>query len=1027
MADLGRFGRIRNPIIALYIHTEHSVFKINNDIDKVDSDAFSSSTLSFKTTNDMSDDSSTFSIMLPLRSQAGIRWDLAIGENDIVIIRVDNNESVLNQGATPVNNNNIMVGLVSEVAYDGEYSSNSEMVQITGQSPAKVFSQFKIGMISEIEQQLSGMGWLWDSGIDDAAYANGGDSDSSGGGSATGGKVSDFDSGSGSTRDKLTKLCKQIADKLGGADWQLVLAQCGAEGGGIDGNSSVNQQDNNFSGIIYIGQEGATKGSGKGDGATGNYAHFKNMAYWALSMYNTLSIMNKASNGGLVKAKTPTQWATALKKGGYFEDSAEHYATLVQKYYDQITGGKSSSSTSTGGSSSTSSSDSSSSGDASTASMDAEKANSPNGGVAFSGNTVAGIEEALIERFKPYILLNYDNSGYTIWDFIDYSDMHSWDNYEFLLDSTGFVNFTGSLYQLQEATLRKPFNEMFYEYTKDGISKLVVRRTPFNPDDWGLLDQVTMSSDEVLSRQVSHTAREQYSVFVDNPGGGLLSTGNDSLSMGANPKTNLDLIKTYGYSKMEVTDLFIQGVDDEYSQYIRTGQNTASADKTSSNNEKGTAYTCASVNSLLAGINRTLLTQKPKTYAQELANKANNISMLQASRLINSYISNAYMLSQATYDDIMNVQNGGGQANTGKHALSFSKVNEFIKKSSSVADFLTKSKPYFKNVSDEELTKLYGASEKGSISKKSYDSAIKAYNKDKTGEKENVQLLDADYFQTILYNWYANNLNFMSGTIIVAGNPDIRLGTIFNDDAVQMRYYVESVSHDFTFTEGFTTTIGVTRGLKYDANGDDARFTPKNMWGNSVDYKGGYMGEAPLNFLSFASSDSGDSSSSSGTSFSGPKGNAIAVKAAEYGATFEKKNYTKKSEVYALGGYGERGSTNPLEHSINGNNIVLDCSSFVRWCFDHEGVTIPNTTWTIRDCGAFDKVNISGSTTDGMKIGDLVFLYNCGHIMFYVGGGKLMGWNGGSTNASWDTTGGCAIVSLSDMGGSHDGYVCRYK
>ena len=62
-----------------------------------------------------------------------------------------------------------------------------------------------------------------------------------------------------------------------------------------------------------------------------------------------------------------------------------------------------------------------------------------------------------------------------------------------------------------------------------------------------------------------------------------------------------------------------------------------------------------------------------------------------------------------------------------------------------------------------------------------------------------------------------------------------------------------------------------------------------------------------------------------------------------------------------------------------------------------------------------------------MKIGDLVFLYNCNHIMFYVGGGKLMGWNGGSTNAAWDTTGGCAIVSLSDMGGSHDGYVCRYK
>ena len=89
------------------------------------------------------------------------------------------------------------------------------------------------------------------------------------------------------------------------------------------------------------------------------------------------------------------------------------------------------------------------------------------------------------------------------------------------------------------------------------------------------------------------------------------------------------------------------------------------------------------------------------------------------------------------------------------------------------------------------------------------------------------------------------------------------------------------------------------------------------------------------------------------------------------------------------------------------------------------------TTGTVTSDIAADKqfkhVPIPSGTTDGMKKGDLVMLHNRGHVMFYVGGGKLMGWNGGKNhNASWDPSGGCKIVPLSYMG-KHDGYALRLK
>lgn len=103
-----------------------------------------------------------------------------------------------------------------------------------------------------------------------------------------------------------------------------------------------------------------------------------------------------------------------------------------------------------------------------------------------------------------------------------------------------------------------------------------------------------------------------------------------------------------------------------------------------------------------------------------------------------------------------------------------------------------------------------------------------------------------------LYNWYVNNPNFYSGNITVLGHPDYRLGNrllyrdIYNNYLYE--FYIESVEHNFTYSSGYTTTLGVTRGLLLTNEDDDGdRFDPPI--GEPQDFKGGYLGELPLDEL----------------------------------------------------------------------------------------------------------------------------------------------------------------------------------
>ena len=160
--------------------------------------------------------------------------------------------------------------------------------------------------------------------------------------------------------------------------------------------------------------------------------------------------------------------------------------------------------------------------------------------------------------------------------------------------------------------------------------------------------------------------------------------------------------------------------------------------------------------------------------------------------------------------------------------------------------------------------------------KKAKASAKKAKEKAQM-DADNVNL--AKKYSVFLANWYGDNNSFISGEIRVLGNPDYRPGTVLMRQDVQRNiayvYYIESVSHEFSYTGGFTTVLGVTRGLPAGVNrfehwnSSDSPLTKDKPGNGDLQlFTGGLFGEmtigklADKGFKENGSDDSDDSNDS---------------------------------------------------------------------------------------------------------------------------------------------------------------------
>lgn len=285
------------------------------------------------------------------------------------------------------------------------------------------------------------------------------------------------------------------------------------------------------------------------------------------------------------------------------------------------------------------------------------------------------------------------------------------------------------------------------------------------------------------------------------------------------------------------------------------------------------------------------------------------------------------------------------------------------------------------------------------------------------GSIANSEGKDVVKYSKKLYKWFCNNPNFFSGDITIVGNPSIRLGNRLGYKDPKSgdiwEFYIESVTHTFSYTEGFVTTLGVTRGLQLkNASDEGQRFS--TPFGASIEFKGGYLGEASLAEQKEAAAKR-DQAAQAGHGSSTPKYSShhIPVKAAELAMSYADNK--KGRTIYEYGG-GHSGQ-NPLTKDPP---YMADCSGFVYWIYKMVGVDISNGGSRTTTSIAANKKTLttlgnigSQSNISALALGDLVFFNDDTHVGIYVGDGNFVAFNGDTGGAfTIDTSGGCQTRSM---------------
>lgn len=633
------------------------------------------------------------------------------------------------------------------------------------------------------------------------------------------------------------------------------------------------------------------------------------------------------------------------------------------------------------------------------------------GGVKMSGSTARDLAESMVERFLDY--MKYDFNGKKIKDFLTW-DLDSWTKDEKLIDNTPFINYEGSLKQLLDDITAKPFNELFFDATPEGKCQMIMRRTPFDEKDWYALPAYYATSADVISESVAVNDTEAYSIFnisLDN------ALGIESMDLGSFPQFFEPLISKYGYRKLEVANRYLQGalIADDSEDTETTTTSTGGTEETSGNVGTG-GRSLDDIYNLVTNVFKSYTRNQVRVLKSKITSSLmgidKRITSTKANTLIDQYLKNE--LTKERFSTVTGITASNASGANGSSTPSYTAVRSFMNnnRTAEPSELTEKLLGRF-NMSENEATSLAQTyiANGNKIDKTQYDDIMQVPDSENatTAGTSSKSLKE---FTKRLANWYCENPNFYSGDITVKGDPKYRLGgRLFVQDAQNdelWEYYIESVQHDYSYSAGFTTTLGVTRGLQ---NGGNDRF--KNYWDKSKDFKGGYLGEMSLEELlkqqeeknNTQQADTGEDSSggSDGVVISG---GTIAEKACDWGRKHSKTESSFRS-AYDWG--GGRSGKDPFLSSP----IATDCSSFVWWCFKHAGIELKGgatgmTTWTIDADTRLKSVSTYGQKSkqvlSRMRVGDIVWFDTAGsntHMGIYCGGNKFVACNGsGSMNES---------------------------
>lgn len=482
-------------------------------------------------------------------------------------------------------------------------------------------------------------------------------------------------------------------------------------------------------------------------------------------------------------------------------------------------------------------------------------------------------------------------------------------------DEQLFTRYEGGLWEYLKELRNAPFYEMFWEVIDDKPT-LVMRPTPFNPDEWNQLPETELDSFDIITKSLGRSDLETYTCFVVR--GETMASSLDLIF--GRPLWYPPFYGKYGLRSLQVNSKYyylgaIPGVDASGNVVsgggtpITNPEPSVSESKTVEAKDLGGAFAYPLSNSRLTskfgrrkdpvsgklgimhngidlaaplgtpipavgdGVVRDIGYNKISGHWIEIQHSNGLVTRYQhcntkPTPLKGDAIKRGQVIAEvgktgkATGPHLhFEVKKNGksvnpmpyiqGNSKPGKGGkgeglekntiskVDMSKVLPGLDFNASYTRAKQNLKEYGGKLSDEGTEKVW-KNYKGYVQDKLYqDDATRilenknffdfAMEESKTEQKEREDNLEKEFSpytggtgsgsvisqKTInLFNWNIHNNEMENGTIKVIGKVDYKIGTRLYVKETDMEYYIENVSHLFTYNESWTTSLQVTRGME---------------------------------------------------------------------------------------------------------------------------------------------------------------------------------------------------------------------
>ena len=811
-----------------------------NDSEVLASGGMTEGIISFNTTNDMNEDSATFSIV----AVGTERWDLVLSPNDIVILRVNPGRP------NDVKNDVIMVGMISEIKRVGSYESSSVIYQITGQSMMKALMQLKLGTLQELTSLLGTNGWMMGmGGLSGASeYLDGEGSGGNGDGDNDDGKFITNPDRNISTTPLMLDLKNYGVKGVASKTTKVVAVDKGAF------------PDSKNKGYIYIPEYGLAKVIAYTDDTPG--LRIKSAGATVVANGGEDKPWGSVMSVDYYKTRPSKPFSGSSSTGGSGGSSqglslwGASASDVIQQLYDWFIVNHTNYSYGNTDFNVANYISTNFSSRAEEKLADVQPIMSWEGSFRqlmtqaqakpfnefygdFQSSKDGDGQMLLTLRPTPFEPLDWNNlrdsaisiySNDVIEESVGQNDLEAYSIFMANMPSSVMVSNISALlsYPVMFPELADRYgysmlavnNPYIFDLTADKDSSDDGSSSAGDADSGNLPSVSEADADKIGRASIAwgkNKNNKAYSaknidVFIKASNPNSRFNGHGSGFINAGKKWDIDPVILLAFGALESAW--------GNSQQAQASNNFFGIGAFDSNPDNGLNYGSASIDDGIMLGAKFMRTQYFDAGQKTLYSFFNNGGVHQYSTTPDEYLrigSIAARYFKMFPLDAKKSKSLKDQANDFNLAL----------------DNLIGNKTTAKDKNDKKETESSTASK---TTKKKTDTS--ASGSEGSGEDNASRLKQ---YSVMLANWYGDNASFSSGEIRVMGNPDYRIGNIVYrydggtttannlSDPSKYRiweYYIESVSHEFSFTNGYTTTLGVTRGL--DTSVD--RFAHWNIW-----------------------------------------------------------------------------------------------------------------------------------------------------------------------------------------------------